>query len=112
MNNLINSYVTKLGSKRPIFYRNWVNIVMVILFMGGLLSGISISTSDSSTSMSDLSHAHLQLWSRLFYVASLIGIVYINILLTCLFRMGALKDQVQHLWEIMLHGKNLWSVEY
>jgi len=25
---------------------------------------------------------------------------------------GALKNQVQHLWERMLHGKNLQSVEY
>ena len=25
---------------------------------------------------------------------------------------GALKNQVQHLWEIMLHGKNLPAVEY
>lgn len=26
--------------------------------------------------------------------------------------LGALKIQVQHLWEIMLHGKNLRAVEY
>ena len=27
-------------------------------------------------------------------------------------REGALKNQVQHLWEKMLHGKTLWSVGY
>ena len=26
--------------------------------------------------------------------------------------LGALKNQVQHLWEKMLHGKTLWSVGY
>jgi hypothetical protein len=25
---------------------------------------------------------------------------------------GALKNQVQHFWEIMLHGKNLRAIEY
>jgi len=25
---------------------------------------------------------------------------------------GALKNQVQHFWETMLHGKNLRAVEY
>ena len=29
-----------------------------------------------------------------------------------LIRKGALKYQVQHFWEKMLHGKNLHAVEY
>jgi hypothetical protein len=35
--------------------------------------------------------------------------------LTVLFdttRMGALNNQVQHLWETMLHGKNIPAVEH
>ena len=29
-----------------------------------------------------------------------------------IYRQGALKNQVQHFWEKMLHGKNLPAVEY